>query len=111
MYYVDLTQVAPLSDVSAAGATNSGVGISAIYPSIVTSSAPRSKINYTLANNSEVTIALYDVLGRQERMLANQFDSKGDHEVSADLSGLAPGQHYVVLTSSGVSVTKPITVE
>lgn len=111
MYYVDLNQVAPLSDVSVAANTNSGVQIGAIYPSVITSAAPHSTINYTLANNDEVSIALYDVLGRQERMLVNQFASKGDHEVSADFSGLAPGQHYVVLTSDGVSVTKPVTIE
>jgi hypothetical protein len=111
MYYVDLNQVAPLSDVSVAANTNSGVQIGAIYPSVITSAAPHSTINYTLANNDEVSIALYDVLGRQERMLVNQFASKGDHEVSADFSGIAPGQHYVVLTSGGVSVTKPVTIE
>ncbi|MFI5201925.1 MAG: T9SS type A sorting domain-containing protein, partial [Candidatus Kapaibacterium sp.] len=115
MFYIDLTQVSPVpissGVVPTAGVTNPGAAISAIYPSVVSSAAARSTIDYTIANDDQATVAVYDILGRQERMLVNQFDTKGDHQVSADLSGLAPGQHYVVLTSGGVSVTKPITVE
>ncbi len=115
MFYVDLTQVPPVPTssgvVANAGVTNSGIAISAIYPSVVASGTARSTIDYTLANSDQATIAVYDILGRQERMLVNQFDTKGDHQVSADLSGITPGQHYIVLTSGGVSVTKPITIE
>jgi hypothetical protein len=115
MFYVDLSQLPPVPTsngaVAVTTAPNSGLAIRAIYPSVVTSAAPRSMIDYTVANNDQMTLALYDVLGRQERMLVNQFATKGEHEVAADLSGLAPGQHYVVLVSGGVSVTKPITIE
>ena len=115
MYYVDITQLSPIPSasgvVSNAGVTNSGVAISSIYPSVVPSGSARSTIDYTLANNDQVTVGVYDVLGRQEQMLVNEYDTKGDHQITADLSGLAPGQHYVVLTSNGVSVTKPITIE
>ncbi len=113
MYYVDLTQLAPLgsSSVAASAASNSGIAITAVYPSVVTTSAPRSNVDYSLSGNEQATLAIFDVLGRQERMLMNQFTSQGAHELAADLSGLATGQHYLVLTAGGNSVTKPIIIQ
>ena len=114
MYYVNLTQLPPLPSASVAQNSkpvNSSIAISAVYPSIVSSSAPQTTVNYSLDAGSEMTLAVYDVLGRQERMLVNQYAAQGSHEIRADLSGLTPGEHYLVLTSSGVSVTKPITVQ
>ena len=114
MYYVNLTQVPPVPSsgvVANSNPVNSSIAISAVYPSIVNSSAPQATVDYSLSAGNAMTLAVYDVLGRQERMLVNQYASQGSHEIRADLSGLTPGQHYLVLTSSGVSVTKPITVE
>ena len=112
MYYVDLTQLAPVSPSSvAASPASSGVAITAVYPSIITTSAARTNVDYTLPSGEQTTLAVYDVLGRQERMLVNEWASQGTHEISADLTGLATGQHYLVLTSNGMSVTKPIVIE
>jgi hypothetical protein len=87
------------------------VAITAVYPSIITTSAARTNVDYTLPSGEQTTLAVYDVLGRQERMLVNEWASQGTHEISADLTGLATGQHYLVLTSNGMSVTKPIVIE
>ncbi len=112
MYYVDITQLGPLVPLSVASTPRpTGVAISAVYPSIITTSAPRTNVDYTLPSDEQATLAVYDVLGRQERVLVNQFVSSGDHELNADLSGLVAGQHYLVLTSGGTSVTKPFIIE
>jgi hypothetical protein len=113
MYYIDVTQLAPLgpSSVATSASSTLGIAITAVYPSVVTTSAPRSNVDYTLSGNEQATLAVYDVLGRQERMLLNQFDSQGGHELAADLSGLPTGQHYLVLTAGGNSVTKPIVIQ
>ncbi len=113
MYYVDLTQLPPINSdaVASTSAANSGVAISSVYPSMVTTSAPRTNVDYSLPGNEQATLAVYDVLGRQERMLVNQFVTVGTHELNADLSGIVAGQHYLVLTAGGTSVTKPIVIE
>ncbi len=115
MYYVNLSQLSPLpssSDVvSSSSSTTTGIAITAVYPSLVNSGTPQTTVNYSLATGSQMTLAVYDILGREERMLVNQFSMAGTHEMSANLSGLPPGQHYIVLTSNGVSVTKPITIQ
>ncbi len=115
MYYVDLSKLPPVPSsaglVASSGTPSSGIAISAVYPNIINAAAPQTSVDYSLTAGNQTTLAVYDVLGRQERILVNQFASQGDHEVRADLAGLAPGQHYFVLTSSGVSVTKPITIE
>jgi hypothetical protein len=113
MYYVDLTTLPPLgtNSVATVSASNSGIAISAVYPSIITTSQAQTNIDYTLPSNEQATLTLYDVLGRQERVLINQFVSQGDHELTTDLSGIATGQHYLVLTAGGTSVTKSIVIE
>ncbi|HEY3874415.1 MAG TPA: hypothetical protein VGM92_02980 [Candidatus Kapabacteria bacterium] len=112
MYYIDLTQVPPItSDGVAAATAPTNISISAVYPSVVPSGAPRSTVDYSLQVGEPATLMLYDVLGRQERVLMNQWESTGQHELSADLSGLPSGQHYVVLTAGGMSVTKPIVIQ
>jgi photosystem II stability/assembly factor-like uncharacterized protein len=113
MYYVDLTQLAPLGTNSVASAANSSssISIGAVYPSVITISAPRSNIDYSLPGGEQATLAVYDILGREERMLVNDFATQGAHEISADFSGLAAGRHYLVLTAGGSSVTKPIIIE
>jgi hypothetical protein len=82
-----------------------------IYPSIVNPSAPRVNIDYSLAGETHATLTVYDVLGREERVLVNEYSTSGDHSVVGDVSGLPPGQHYLVLTADGFSVTKPFTIE
>ncbi len=114
MYYVDLTTlppVGPTNGVASTPASNSGMAISAVYPSVITTSSPRTNVDYTLPSGEQSTLILYDVLGRQERVLVNQFASQGDHEFVADLSGIAAGQYYLVLTAGGTSVTKSIVIE
>ncbi len=114
MYYVDLTQLAPLGQLNGVANTSSGssgIAITAVYPSIITTSSSWSNVDYTLPTGEQTTLAVYDVLGREERMLVNEFATGGNHELNADFSRLAPGQHYLVLTAGGSSVTKPIIIQ
>jgi hypothetical protein len=112
MYYLDINQfssVAANQNPSIAG--NGFVAIKDIYPSIVTSVASaRMNIDYTFSQDMHAKISVFDVLGRQEKVPLNEYTLAGDHSLSADLSGLGPGQHYVVLTGDGYSVTKPFTI-
>ena len=113
MYYVDISQLPQLSNsVASSASPNSGKPqIKDIYPSIVMTSTPRLNVDYSLASDTHATMTVYDVLGREERVLVNEYAIKGDHSIVADLSGLGSGQHYIVLTADGFSVTKPLTIE
>jgi len=113
MFYVDINQLPSLSNsVAQTTSTNAGTpAIKDIYPSIVMSSAARMNVDYSLATDTHATLTVFDILGREERVLVNEFTSKGDHSMVADLSGISRGQHYLVLTADGFSTTKPLTIE
>ena len=53
---------------------------------------PSTIIRYELANRSNVTLAVYDVIGRKVAVLINnQQLAAGNHEVRFDAAGLASG--------------------
>jgi len=111
MYYVDLNQLPSLTNSVSQSTANSNAQINDIYPSIVMTSAPRVNVDYSLAGDTHATLSVYDVLGREEKVLVNEYASKGNHSIVGDITGLTPGQHYVVLTADGFSITKPLTIE
>ncbi len=113
-YYVDLTQLPPIRPEfwsQPRWPLIRRIAISAIYPSIVNVSAPRTTVDYTLSGSEQATLEVYDVLGREEKVLVNQYATQGAHEIAADLSGLIAGQYYMVLTAGGTSVTKSFVIQ
>jgi len=52
---------------------------------------PSTIINYSLAESGQVTLSVYDLLGRQVSVLVNDKKEAGFHEVTFDASGLAGG--------------------
>jgi hypothetical protein len=113
MFYLDMNLLPALSNsVAWSGPPNSGSAkIVDIYPSIVMTSAGRLNVDYSVAGGSQATLAVYDVLGREERVFLNEYSTAGDHSIAVDVSGLGHGQHYLVLTANGFSATKPLTIE
>lgn len=67
---------------------------------------PTTVIRYELPQNSEVTLQVFDMLGRQVATLANGSMPAGTHEVQFDATGLSSGVYlYRLQTSSGVTIT------
>src|SRR5439155_15626673 len=96
IYYVKISDLpAIVSGVTATTGAPSAAAISAVYPNPVTATNASSTVRFSVKDDSRVTLAVYDVLGRQERILANEWQQKGEHEMTADLSNIAPGQHYI----------------
>jgi hypothetical protein len=58
----------------------------------------------------EVTLAVYDVLGRRVRSLAEGPQRAGRHEVAFDASGLASGVYFVRLVTPAGQATRRLTV-
>ncbi len=61
---------------------------------------PSTRINYDVAERSNITIALYDVLGRMVRVLATGDHAPGSYAVTLDASGLASGVYLYRMTSA-----------
>ncbi len=65
---------------------------------------------FALGRSGEVTLAVYDVLGRQVAVLADGPRAAGEYEVSLDAAPLAPGLCSVRLTAAGNALTQRLTV-
>ncbi len=53
-------------------------------------------LNYSMKQNAQATIVLYDIFGREVAVLANGMQSQGQHtlEINAQELGLAPGNYF-----------------
>jgi len=60
------------------GSSAGGTGLDAAYPN---PSNPSTTIRYSLGENSEVSLIIYDILGRQVRTLVNEEMVSGKHNV------------------------------
>ena len=78
------------------------------YPNPVRS---RATVRLAIPDGSaqEVTLHLYDVLGRQVRMVRTGAEA-GRHEITLDTSRLPSGMYFLRLTAGGTTKTKQLTV-
>ena len=61
---------------------------------------PTTRIEYSIVNSSNVTLKVYDILGREVMTLVNKMQSPGSYEVVMDASKLSSGI-YVYRLSAG----------
>jgi hypothetical protein len=62
---------------------------------------PSTTISYDLVKPGNVMIKLFDVLGREIRVLTNAYQSTGTHSFTFDAGGLASGIYIYQLTCEG----------
>jgi hypothetical protein len=67
---------------------------------------PSTKINYSLAATGNVTLKVFDVLGREVETLVNEVQVAGLHTVSMNASRLASGMYIYKLESGSFSSVK-----
>lgn len=67
-------------------------------------------VDFALATDAEVKIALYDMLGNQVKVMANGFTQAGEHTATINVNDLKAGIYMMTLTSGSTSVTKKVTV-
>ena len=60
---------------------------------------PSTKIEFSLAEDSRVTLNVFDILGRQVASLVNQNLKAGSHSVDFDASGFNSGVYFYKLTT------------
>jgi len=67
---------------------------------------PSTNISYTLKNSGKVRLSVYDILGREVAVLANEIQTAGQHEVKFLANGLSSGIYFYKLQSTNGVITK-----
>ncbi|MCH8487423.1 MAG: chitobiase/beta-hexosaminidase C-terminal domain-containing protein [Candidatus Cyclonatronum sp.] len=73
---------------------------------------PTTNIRYTLAEATNVTLSVYDILGRRVAMLVNEHQAAGQYIINFDASRLASGTYiYRIDAGTFVSTKKMMLVK
>jgi len=67
---------------------------------------PKSLIKYSVAERSNVTIKVFDMLGREVTTLVNKTQEAGSYSVNFDASKLSSGMYMYTLNAGNYSATK-----
>ncbi len=67
---------------------------------------PTTKIKYSLASSSKVTLRIYNLLGQQIKQLVNENETAGHHEVTFDGSNLSSGIYFYRITAGQHTMSK-----
>jgi hypothetical protein len=67
---------------------------------------PSTKINYSLATTGNVTLKVFDVLGREVMTLVNEVQAAGNHTALMNASHLSSGMYIYKLESGSFSSVK-----
>ena len=71
---------------------------------------PVTSINFGLPENSDVSLKVYDMLGREVAVLFDGFKRQGYHSITFDASSLASGVYIYRLSTNKGAVTKKMTL-
>src|SRR6056297_780954 len=71
---------------------------------------PTTVISYDLPENSQVNLAVYDMMGRRVVTLVNENVTAGTHQVQFDASSLSSGTYMYRLQAGGSIQTKKLTL-
>jgi hypothetical protein len=67
---------------------------------------PSTKIRFSIPMSGNVTLKIYDILGREIKTLLNEYKQTGTYETSFDGSGLASGIYFYQLRAGDFVQTK-----
>ncbi|MFZ4620337.1 MAG: aryl-sulfate sulfotransferase [Bacteroidota bacterium] len=67
---------------------------------------PSTTIEYSLAQRSNVTVRIFDLLGRELSVLVNEWQMEGEYTVSWDASGFSSGMYFYTLQTGTHLITK-----
>lgn len=67
---------------------------------------PATTINFSLSSRSNVSLKVYDIIGREVATLVNGVIEVGTHTVNFDGANLASGMYFYTLTAGNFTATK-----
>lgn len=73
-------------------------------------SNPTTNIGFRIANFGFVTLKVYDVLGKDVKILVNELQKSGIHEVEFNASELSNGVYFYTLIVGSFHQTKKMLV-
>jgi len=62
-------------------------------------------------DGGKIDLVLFDALGNQIRTLGSGMHTAGEHELTVQISGLAPGNYFVQLGQGNRKATKVLTIQ
>jgi len=71
---------------------------------------PSTTIQFDLATGNNVKLAIYDMLGRENSVLVNQYLNAGSYSINFTNSNLASGIYFYRLTAGNFSDVKKMTL-
>ncbi|MDX1430078.1 MAG: T9SS type A sorting domain-containing protein, partial [Rhodothermales bacterium] len=71
---------------------------------------PVTTIAFDLPERSTVRLSLYDILGREVRVLDAGDRSAGRHQIILDAHGLPSGSYYYRIDAGGFAATRPLII-
>ncbi len=110
MFRIDISQLPrTISGVASTTPTEDMPAIISISPNPLQING-HAKIAFKLPKESEVTLILFDELGRETKTLLKEHRPQGDQSIEADISSIPSGVYYAVLTSAGHAVTQKFVI-
>lgn len=88
-------------------AVGAAIAITGVVPNPCSAA---TTIHISLAERADVSLGLYDRLGRRALTLIDGVRAAGTHSLELDMSGLASGSYVLRLVAGDQSTTTPVTV-
>ncbi|MFC2130811.1 T9SS type A sorting domain-containing protein [Bacteroidota bacterium] len=70
----------------------------------------KARLNFTLPNNSHLSIKLYNTLGMELKTIADGYFNSGENAMPIDVSGLADGVYLIAIQYEGITVVEKLVV-
>jgi hypothetical protein len=100
-------QVATIPTASEGGPSTSTLRLEAARPTPVENTA---SVLFSLTDNRQVTLEVYDTMGRRVAVLAEGLLSAGEHSVVWDATSIPNGTYLMRLAAGSEHVTRPIAI-
>lgn len=71
---------------------------------------PSTTINYSISSSQEVSLNVFNVLGKKVAELVSGVQSSGDHSITFNASNLPSGIYYYTLITNDFTETKAMTL-
>jgi len=71
---------------------------------------PATTISYSMPISNQVRISIFDMLGREIAVLANEVKQAGNHAIVWNAADLPSGFYFVAMTSNDFHTTQKVTL-
>jgi hypothetical protein len=72
---------------------------------------PSTTITYSIPKSDHVSLAVYDMLGREVAKLVNEVQEPGERQVQFNAGNLSSGMYFYRLEASGYAETRKLVLQ